>query len=323
MRTLLLSATFLAIVLSVDFDDGINFRILRKNYLNKGLAGGLRFGVGYGVPLSSLDPAHVSFKKFVDGRYVDVAREELGRVEVRRYEEAYCDSDHESDYEVDDGEVDDGCFPALKGFISVKRAECELAGRYVIVYGDASRRFNIVVRQCGSRYDWFEDSYWSDGETDTEFDSYYNTDSNGTFLGVNEDNFLNNGLIGGFRVRVGADQLDVDKLHVYKEGSDALPEGMTLDKKIFEHTCNDLSDDSSADDSSSEREQVCKAALYGFVTAQPASCVMDGDYYLEYDGARVEFDVHVKSCGKDDWDEYESDYMYDSEAEYGDDGRRL
>jgi len=55
-----------------DFDDGINFRILKKNYLNKDLAGGLRFGVGYGVSLESLDPDQISFKKYTGGRYMNI-----------------------------------------------------------------------------------------------------------------------------------------------------------------------------------------------------------------------------------------------------------
>ena len=166
------------------------------------------------------------------------------------------------------------------------------------------------------RYDWFEDDYWSDGETDEEFDDYYNegADDQETFLGVNEDNFLNNGILGGFRVRVGASDLDTEKLRVYKEGSDSLPEGMSLEKKIYERTCAAESD-SEGEGSDDDENKICKPALYGFITASPAQCSMDGDYYLEYDGKKVEFEVHVKSCGNDDWDEYESDYMYDSDID--------
>ena len=300
-----------------DFDDGINFRILKKNYLNKDLAGGLRFGVGYGVSLESLDPDQISFKKYTGGRYMDIERSQLGKVDLKPYEEAFCDSDHEDDYDPNDGEVDEDCFPAIKGFISIESASCELAGRYVLGYKGASKRFNIIVRQCGSRYDWFEDDYWSDGETDMEFENFYNEEQNEneTFLGVNEDNFMNNGIYGGFRVRVGAEDLDLEKLKMYKEGSESLPEGMSLDKKIYERTCDDQSDDSDDSDSDNDENKICRAAIYGFITASPAECSMDGDYYLEYDGKKVEFEVHVKSCGNDDWDEYESDYMYDSDMD--------
>jgi len=307
-----LTVLLVASTAATDFDDGINIRILKKNFLNKDMSGGLRFGVGYGVSLDSLDSDLVTFKKFVDGRYVEIERAALGKVDLQPYEEAFCDSDHEDEYDPQDGVVDEGCFPAIKGFISVERADCDLAGRYVLAYKDATSRFNIIVRQCGSRYDWFEDDYWSDGETDMEFENYYDADADTDkiYLGVNEDNFLNRGIHGGFRVRVGAPDLDLEKLRVYKEGADDLPEGMSLDKKIYQRTCD--ADDS---DDESDEEKVCRPALYGFVTAAPAQCAMDGDYYLEYDGERVEFEVHVKSCGNDDWDEYESDYLYDSDLD--------
>ena len=116
---------------------------------------------------------------------------------------------------------------------------------------------------------------------------------------------------------------------------------MSLDKKIYEKTCHD--EDESDD---SDVEKVCKAgkfcsfakllshayialqlilwsdcnthppsAVYGFVIATKSECSMDGKYYLEYNGKKTNFNVHVKSCGNDDWDEYDSDYLYDSDAE--------
>ena len=91
-------------------------------------------------------------RKYSDGRYMDIERSQLGTVDLRPYEEAFCDSDHEDDYEPDDGVVDEGCYPAIKGFIAVERASCDLAGRYVLSYKGESRRFNIIVRQCESRY---------------------------------------------------------------------------------------------------------------------------------------------------------------------------
>ena len=294
-----------------DFEDGVNFRILKKNFLNKGLAGGIRFGVGYGVSYDSLDPDQVSFKKYQDGKYSDIERSQLGQMELRAYEEAFCDSDVE-DNDPEDGVVQDDCFPAIKGFISVDSASCDLGGRYVISYKDSSRRFNIVVRQCESRYDWFEDGYWSDADSDREFEDYYNEDETETYLGVNEDNFLNKDIKGGFRVRVGAEELELDDMKVYKKDSEVLPEGMSLDKKIYERTCPEIDSDSETEDEMKK----CKPAIYGFVTAAPARCSMDGEYYLEYAGEKVEFDVHVKSCGKDDWEsDYDSDYLYDSDQE--------
>ena len=294
-----------------DFEDGVNFRILKKNFLNKGLAGGIRFGVGYGVSYDSLDPDQVSFKKYQDGKYSKIERSQLGQVELRAYEEAFCDSDVE-DNDPEDGVVQDDCFPAIKGFISVDSASCDLGGRYVISYKDSSRRFNIVVRQCESRYDWFEDGYWSDADSDREFEDYYNEDETETYLGVNEDNFLNKDIKGGFRVRVGAEELELGAMKVYKKDSEALPEGMSLDKKIYERTCPEIDSDSETEDEMKK----CKPAIYGFVTAAPARCSMDGEYYLEYAGEKVEFDVHVKSCGKDDWEsDYDSDYLYDSDQE--------
>ena len=62
MWTAVLSIVLVASAVADDFDDGINFRILKRNYLNKDLAGGLRFGVGYGVSYSSLDPDLITFK---------------------------------------------------------------------------------------------------------------------------------------------------------------------------------------------------------------------------------------------------------------------
>jgi len=294
-----------------DFEDGVNFRILKKNFLNKGLSGGIRFGVGYGVSYNSLDPDQVSFKKYQDGKYTDIERSDLGKIELRAYEEAFCDSDVEEN-DPENGEVEEDCFPAIKGFISIESASCELAGRYIINYKDTSKRFNIVIRQCGSRYDWFEDGYWSDADSDREFEDYYNEDDTDTYLGVNEDNFLNKDILGGFRVRVGAEELQLENMKVYKKDSDSLPEGMSLDKKIYEKTCPEVDSDSETED----EVKKCKPAIYGFVTAAPATCSMDGEYYLEYAGEKVEFDVHVKSCGKDDWEsDYDSDYLYDSDQE--------
>ena len=138
-----------------------------------------------------------------------------------------------------------------------------------------------------------------------------NAPQNETVLSVNEDNFLNNGIMGGFRVRVGAEDLDVEAMKVYKKSSGSLPEGMSLEKKMYEKTCAQLDD--SDDDTDSDEEKVCKPALYGFVTVAVSECSMDGEYYLEYRGEKTDFNVYVKSCGRDDWDEYDSDYLYDSD----------
>ena len=65
----------------------------------------------------------------------------------------------------------------------------------------------------------------SDEDSDDEFANYYEKGNEDTHLGVNDDNFLNNGIMGGFRFRVGDDTLDLEAVKVYKMGSDDLPSG--------------------------------------------------------------------------------------------------
>ena len=97
----------------------------------------------------------------------------------------------------------------------------------------------------------FDDYYNADNEDNTDNEDTDNEDK--IYLGVNEDNFLNRGIIGGFRVRVGARDLDLEKMRVYKEGINTLPEGMTLDKKIYNRTCAAENSDSDSDE---DREKV-------------------------------------------------------------------
>ena len=46
------------------FYKGVNFRILRSNYLDKGMDGGIRFGIGYNVPVTELNVSDVWFRKW-------------------------------------------------------------------------------------------------------------------------------------------------------------------------------------------------------------------------------------------------------------------
>ena len=214
------------------------------------------------------------------------------------------------------------------------KQSCDIVGlaSYHVTLLDCKQSCDIVVVVLASnhvtfaeRNDWKEDNYWTDQEDnfDNDWDDYYNRYAKHVYFSVNEDNFLARNLPGGFRFRIGdaADNHDINKVKLLMKSSDGLhpvPSDMVIDKKVYEVTCNLENNGPSStekycnseDDWNDEDVYSCKPALYGFVSVTNASCYLNGRYVLRYRNINNEFEVHVKFCGHDDWDEYESDYLY-------------
>ena len=173
------------------FHYGVNYRILPRNYLNRGLSGGFRFGVGYGISTNQLDTSKVWFQKFVNGSYKTIPNDEIFEsVTMQKYEKAFCPN----------SELEE-CYSAIKGFVSYKSAPCSATGRYKIRYGSrSSQRFRVRVRHCGKpdklgRYDWFDDPYWQGmSNAGKVWKDYFQPNSTGTYLSVREENVLNKGI---------------------------------------------------------------------------------------------------------------------------------